>query len=111
MTNTVQHIPDIGGGTEALANESCEKAIESLSETLLSEHKKETVAKVELITRSNINPMFVNKLFIRKHGMCLPSLSQIQERIDIIFDGNDSIELEKWQIKGVEWEDEHCKEV
>ena len=43
--------------------------------------------------------------------MCLPSLSQIQERIDIIFDGNDSIELEKWQIKGVEWEDEHCKEV
>ena len=61
--------------------------------------------------RSNINPMLFNKLFIRKHGMCLPSLSQIQERIDIIFDNKDSMELEKFQIKGVEWEDEHCKEV
>ena len=62
----------------------------------------ETVSKVELIMRSNINPMLFNKLFIRTHGMCLPSLSQIQERIDIIFDGNDSMELKKFQIKGVE---------
>ena len=107
----MRHIPDLGGGTEALADESCDKAIESLSESLLSEHKTETVSKVELIMRSNINPMLFNKLFIRKHGMCLPSLSQIQERIDIIFDGNDSMELKKFQIKGVEWEDEHCKEV
>ena len=61
--------------------------------------------------RSNINPMFVNKFFIRKHGMCHPSLSQIQERIDIIFEGKDCMELEKWQIKGVEWENKHCKEV
>ena len=74
--------------------------------------KTETVAKFDFfIMQSNINPMFVNKFFIRKHGMCLPSLSQIQERIDIIFDGNDSMELKKFQIKGVEWEDEHCKEV
>ena len=61
--------------------------------------------------RSNINPMFVNKYFISKHGICLPSLSQIQERIDIIFDGNDSMKLEKWRIKGFQWKDEHSKEV
>jgi hypothetical protein len=43
--------------------------------------------------------------------MCLPSLSQIQERIDKIFDGQDSMELEKWQIEGVKWEDEHIKQI
>ena len=45
--------------------------------------------------RSNINPMFVDKLIISKHGIYLPSLNQIQEKIDIVFDGNDSIELDK----------------
>ena len=69
----------------------------------LSDHITNTVAKVELIMRSNVNPMFVNKLFIRKHGMCLLSLSQIQEKINQIFEGQDSIEMVKWQLKGVEW--------
>ena len=101
----MRHIPDLGVGTKALAYESCDKTIESLSESRLSEHKTETVGKVELIRRSNINPMFINKLYIRKHGTCLPSLSQIQERIDNIFDGHDCMELVKWQIKEVDCED------
>ena len=46
--NTVQYITELGGGTEALADESCDKAIESLSKSRISEHKKETVEKVEI---------------------------------------------------------------
>ena len=55
--------------------------------------------------------MFINRLFIRNHGMCIPSLSQNQERIHKIFDGKDSMESESWQLKGIEWEDEHLKQV
>ena len=55
--------------------------------------------------------MFINRLFIRKHGICIPSLSQIQERIHKIFDSKDSMESKAWQLKGIEWEDEHLKQV
>ena len=112
MTNqTAQHKNELGGGTEAIADESYDKVNEILSKTLFFDYKTETVAKVELIMRSNINPMFINRLFIRKHGICIPSLSQIQERIHKIFDGKDSMESEAWQLKGIEWEDEHLKQV
>jgi hypothetical protein len=112
MTNqTAQYKNELGGGTEAKAEKSCDNVNKILSKTLFSEHKTETVAKVEVIMRSNINPMFINRLFIRKHGICIPSLSQIQERIHKIFDGKDSMESEAWQLKGIEWEDEHLKQV
>ena len=43
--------------------------------------------------------------------MCIPSLSQIQDRINKIFNGKDGMELEAWQLEGVEWEDEHFAQV
>ena len=55
--------------------------------------------------------MFINRLFIRNHGMCIPNFSQIQERIRKIFDGKDSMESQSSQLKGIEWEDEHLKQV
>ena len=55
--------------------------------------------------------MITIRFFIRNHSMCIPSLSQIQERIHKIFDGKDSMESESWQLKGIEQEDEHIKQV
>ena len=106
-----QHNNELGGGNEAIADESCDNVNEIICKNLISEHKTQTVAKVELIILSRINRMTTIKLFIRNHGTCIPSLSQIQERIHKIFDGKDSIESETWQLKGIEWEDDYLKQV
>jgi hypothetical protein len=41
--------------------------------------------------------------------MCIPNLTQIQDRIDQIFDGKDSMEIHECERKGKEWEMEHKK--
>ena len=102
---------ELGGGTEAIADELCDNLNKILSKNLLSEDKTQTVAKVELIMLSIINPMFINRLFNREHGMCIPSLSQIQKIIHKIFDGKYSMISEAWQLKGIELEDKQLKQV
>ena len=61
--------------------------------------------------RCDIQTTFVYKLFMQKHGIFIPNLTQIQERILKIFDGKESMKLQQWEIQGRLWEAEHLKEV